>query len=105
MISAAVFSEELLLEVKTSGMSIEWYHDGLPISGTRGTLLHWDEVYFVENSTMQDLGNYQVGVSGGSNEMRFTSFRVVLPGTYIIINNYTYIPISKMHIIIIYKLH
>ena len=76
---------QLQLEVRSAGNKLTWYRNGVALnSSSTALLLHWNEVYFVSQTTFKDLGLYRVDVEAGS-ERKSVYFTVLQLGTCILL--------------------
>jgi hypothetical protein len=51
---------------------------GSPFAPSLESFVHFDEVYFVENTTMEDLGQYEIGVNRATGSSQVEPARVDL---------------------------
>ncbi len=78
--------EKLVLEVRTTGRYFftSWSRNGIG-TGLPGSFVHFGEVYVAENTTMEDLGRYEVVLNPAPSSDQILStrirFDVILPGT------------------------
>ena len=61
--------EKLALEVRTTGRYFftQWTRNGNPLDNQLPNYAHFGEIYFVENTGVQDLGAYEVTVVRAQN--------------------------------------
>lgn len=57
--------EKLVLEIRLTGryLNISWSRNGVEIGFSLTNFVHFDEIYFKDNTTLGDLGVYEVGVN------------------------------------------
>ena len=72
-----IIPNPLYLEVRTSGSSITWYRNGAPLQLSE--TINWDEIYYKQSTSIDDLGLYKVEVTRRT-EVMSVEFKILQPG-------------------------
>ena len=86
--------EKLVLEVSYTGRYriSSWVRNegvrgaaGSEFTPSPQSFVHFDEVYFVENTTMADIGRYEITLNpAGQATLERTVINVIAPGTHVL---------------------